>query len=1059
MKNHFKQLSSKRRSSRIVLLIILFGTLCGFSTHAQISTIKGTITDEVGVPLPGATIMETNTKNGVTSDFDGNYTIQIGPGATLTISYIGYKSKVVKIQGDNLTYNISLEPDFQQLDDVVVVGFGTVRKKDLTGSVASVKMDKLTEAPVANFDQALAGRVTGVQVGSDSGEPGAGLQITIRGGNTINGDNSPLYVLDGFIIENFNAGILNPTDIESIDILKDASATAIYGARGANGVVLITTKQAKTGKTRISYETRLDVKNVANKLDVLDAYEFVKLANEINPRSTSEKFFQDDTGAVVGELKDYIGSPSAYWQNEAFKAAFTKSHTLKMASGNETTKLDASVNLLNDEGTLLGSEFKKINGRLNLRHKVNEKLNLTLNTIYANTERLGLDTEGTSSYSFMRNLITYPNVVNKFKDYGDSNPLYGINPKEFDVNNIFNWHPIVSLNNEYRKREADQFIANLSLKYKITRNLDFEVKGGYNGDFRQSGVFNNSNTVYGRLINPINGINGTMDYRTYKTLSNINTLTYRNTFGKHNVNILVGTSLNNRRNTRTFIRSIQIPEYAESQGINSLDEGTLSSTDDVVGSSEVRIQSLLGRLTYSYDNKYLLTASLRRDGSSKFGPGHNIGYFPSLAVSWNAEEEEFVKSLGFISQLKFKGGYGKTGNDRIPGNARFDLFTSNLASYFFGGSEVLGQRPSSSGANPNIEWETTAQYNAGVDLGLFNDRISFGAEVYEKTTENLLINSDTPPSLGISTVWRNSGTVRNRGMEFALNTININSKDFRWTTDFNISFNQNKVLSLPEGKPIFGNPYYYWRYASNQYIVEEGKSLGNMFGYISDGVYQPEDFEDYNPEDAAHTLVAGQPNYSGGSAVRQPGDEKYRDLNGDGRITPADKTIIGNGLPKHFGGLGNTFSYRQVELSAFLQWSYGGDVMNANRLIFEEMAYSAQNQYATVQNRWTPTNQNTTMYRAGGRGFEDVSSRVIEDGSYLRLKTVNLSYRFSKEVLEKLHLNALSVFLSGQNLITWTKYSGFDPDVSVNRSAIMPGVDYSSYPISRTLSLGLNITF
>jgi TonB-linked SusC/RagA family outer membrane protein len=590
--------------------------------------------------------------------------------------------------------------------------------------------------------------------------------------------------------------------------------------------------------------------------------------------------------------------------------------------------------------------------------------------------------------------------------------------------------------------------------------LTLETKGSYNGDFRKTGIFNNSRTVYGRLINPINGINGTMDYRNFKTLSNINTLTYRKRFNStHDLSVLIGTSINSINFERTFTRSIQIPQYAENQGINSLDEGTASSTDDINGTSEERIQSLLGRLNYSFKDKYLLTASIRRDGSSKFGPGHNIDYFPSLAVSWKAQEENFIKNLKVISQLKFKAGYGKTGNDRIPGNARFDLFTSTLSSYFLNGSEVLGQRPTSSGANPNIEWETTEQYNAGFDLGLFNDRISFSGEVYEKTTENLLINADTSPSVGISTVWRNSGNVRNRGLELAFNTVNIVTKDFKWTTDFNISYNQNKVLSLPEGKPIVGNPNYYWRYASNQYIVEEGKPLGNIFGYISDGVYQPSDFVDYNPEDATHNLAPGQPDYDGGSPIRQPGDEKYKDLNGDGQITPDDKTIIGNALPKHFGGFSNSFSYKGFNLNVFFQWSYGNDILNANRLIYEEMAYSGQNQYATVLNRWTPENQNTNIFRVGGRGFEDVSSRVVEDGSYLRLKTVNLSYSFPKEVLKELNLNTLSIYMAAQNLFTWTDYSGFDPDVSVNNSAIMPGVDYSSYPISRTISFGLNVTF
>ncbi len=1055
MKKHFKLLLTQPKNKKLIVFMLLCMALSSVRTYAQVKTVTGVITDEVGLPLPGANVLEKGTQNGATTDFDGRYSIKAMPNSKLVISYIGYKTIEVAVGGQT-TINASLAPDMQQLDDVVVVGYGTVRKKDLTGSVASVKMEKLIEAPVANFDQALAGRVAGVQVNSTSGEPGSGMEITIRGGNTVNGDNSPLYVLDGFIIENFNPGILNPSDIQSIDILKDASATAIYGARGANGVVLITTKQAKSGKTKISYETRLDVKNIAKKLDVLSAYEFVKLANEINPTNTVSKFFVDDNGAVVGGVEDYRNSPSVNWQDDAFRVAFSKSHTVKIASGNDVTKFDASVNVVNDEGTLLRSDYNKINGRLNLRHKINDKFDLTLATIYANTELNGLDTEGTATYSFMRNVITYTPVVNKFKDYGDANPLYGINVAEFDINNIFNWHPIVSLNNEYRKRETNQFISNLSLRYKILPSLVLEVKGAYNGDFRQTGIFNNSNTVYGRLINPINGINGTMDHQNYKTLSNTNTLTYTKGFGKHDLSVLVGTSFNSRKITRTFIRSIQIPQYAESQGINSLDEGTQSSTDDIIGSDTSRIQSLLGRLNYSYNDRYLLTASIRRDGSSKFGPGHNIGYFPSLAVSWKAEEEQFIKNLDFISQLKFKAGYGKTGNDRIPGDARFDLFNSNLASYFINGIEILGQRPSSSGANPEVEWETTSQYNAGVDLGLFKGRISLAAEVYEKTTNDLLINADTPPSLGVSSVWKNSGSVRNRGLEFSLNTINVNSKNFKWTTDFNISFNKNEIMSLPDGKPIYGNPRYYQRYSSNQFIVEEGKPLGNMFGYVSDGVYQPDDFVNYDPNSSTHTLKPGQPSYK---LAHQPGDEKYKDLTGDGKITANDKTIIGNGLAKHFGGLGNTFSYKGFQLSAFFQWSYGNDIMNANRLVFEELAYEGQNQYATVTNRWTPDNQNTTMFRAKGRGFEDLSSRVIEDGSYIRLKTVNLSYDFAKDVVKKLNLSTLSLYISAQNLITWTNYSGFDPDVSVNSSAIMPGVDYSSYPINKTFSLGLNVSF
>ena len=1040
------------------ILMLLFGILISATAYGQIFTVTGTVTDEIGMPLIGATILETGTENGDATNLDGKYTIKVNSTSTLAFSYLGYKTQVVTV-GTETTIDIKLLPDIELMDEVVVVGYGTVQRKDLTGSVGSVDMNKLKEAPVANFDQALAGRVAGVKVGSDSGEPGAGLEVTIRGRNTVNGDNSPLYVLDGFIVEDFNPSILNPTDIESIDILKDASATAIYGARGANGVVLITTKKAQTGKTVITYEARMDVSQIANKIDVLPAYEFVKLANELNPSSARARFFVNDDDELVGEVEDYRNSPAVNWQDDAFRNATTTSHAVKIASGNEVTKLSASLNALNQEGTLLKSNFRKLNGRIDLRHNISDKLNLRVALYYTNTDLQGLNTQGTTAYSFMRNVITYPNVVNQFRDYGDSNPLNGINTEEFDVNNIFSWHPIVSLNNEYRRRETDQFISNLSLRYLISKNLTFETKGSYYSSASKTGVFNNSKTVYGRLINPINGINGTLDHSKITRVSTVNTLTYRKTIGKHRFDALLGYTLNARRLTRTFFRAIEIPQYVENQGINALDEGEISTTDDVNASSRERIESLLGRVNYSYRNRYLLTVSLRRDGSSKFAPGNNIGYFPSLAASWKAEEEDFIKDISFISQLKFKAGYGKTGNDRIPSGARFDLYTSGLSSYFINGQEVLGQRPTSTGASPNVRWETTEQYNAGIDLGLFKGRINISAEVYNKRTEDLLINADTPPSLGISTIWKNSGTVRNTGLELTLSTVNVKIKDFKWTTDFNISFNKNQVLELPEAKPIFGNPGYYQRYNSNQYIVEEGQPLGNMFGYDSDGVYQPEDFINYNPEDATHTLAPGQADYDGGAAVRQPGDEKYKDINGDGEITAEDKTIIGNALPKHFGGINNTFSYKGFSLSTFFQWSYGNQILNANRLIFEEVNYSEQNQYATVVNRWTQTNQDTDLFRAGGRGFEDLSSRVIEDGSFIRLKTVNLSYSFSKKLIEKIKLNSASIYFAAQNLITWTNYSGFDPDVSVNRSAIMPGVDYSSYPVSRTFSFGLNVTF
>lgn len=1045
---------------KVVFFILLLSTLFSMSVFAQVKTVTGTVLDEIGMPLPGANILESGTKNGVTTDFDGNYSLQVNQGSTITVTYLGYKTQVLTV-GSQSTINITLEPDLQQLEETVIIGYGSVQKRDLTGSVATVNMDKLTEAPVANFDEALAGRVAGVQVSASGGEPGSGMNIVIRGGNSVNGDNSPLYVMDGFIVENFDPGIIDPSDIETMSVLKDASATAIYGVRGANGVIIITTKRAKLGATRISYETRLDVKNVSNTLDVLEPYDFLQLSSEINENSTMTRFlsvFDEDLGQSVrvGEYEDYRHVKGRDWQDEAFRTAYSKTHKLNISSGGDKTRLNASINAMEDQGSLLNSVYNRINGRITVNHKVNDKLDATIDVLYTNDIQEGLDVRGSSSYSFMRNLITYNNVANQYIDYPEGfDPLDQVSD-EYDLVNIVSWHPIVSLKNEYRKRENDRFIANLSLRYKINSDLTLETKGSFNTQFRETGIFNNSNTVYGRLVNKINGINGTMDHQRWKNFSSVNTLNYKKKFNDHSFDGLVGVTLNVRKTSRTRYSSIDIPKYLEGLGINSMHGGTLDSSNDISSTDESRIFSILARVNYGYKGKYLFTASLRRDGSSAFPANNRIGYFPSAAASWNADQENFIANLNVFSQLKFKAGYGKTGNDRIPGTARFEFLTDSNASYFYDGQTVSGQRPTSFGANPNLFWETTEQYNAGVDMGFFDDRLSLLVEVYQKDTKDLLINADAALSQGFSTIWTNSGQVRNKGLEISLNTVNVKTKNFRWTSDFNISFNQNTIVSLPEGKPIFGKPNYYQRLSTNQFLVEEGKALGNMFGYISDGVYQPEDFENYDPTASTHTLLLGQPSYKAG---HQPGDEKFKDLDGDGSITGGDKTIIGNALPKHFGGFGNTFAYKNFQLSAFFQWSFGNDVLNANRLIFESMDRPNQNQLASTLNRWTPENQNTTLHRAGGQGFQDVSSRVVEDGSYLRLKTVNISYKLSKDIVEKLKMNSVEFYLSGQNLLTWTDYSGFDPEVSVENSLITPGIDYSAYPKHRVFSLGLNVSF
>ena len=1059
MKNQSKIFLIRLKTCKIALFLFLLGVLNAFNTHGQIKTISGVVTDELNTPLSGVTVVETGTINGVATDFNGKYFIKIKEGVSLSFSYIGYKT-VTKIVGRENTLNVKLDPDIENLDETIVIGYGSVKKKDLTGSVSIVDMEKITKAPVVNFDQALAGRVAGVQVSGGSGEPGSGMNIVIRGGNTVGGNNSPLYVVDGFIVESFSPGLVNPSDIQSISVLKDASATAIYGVRGANGVIIITTKRAKSGQAKITYEARLDYKEVIKTLPVLGTHEFLKLQLEINNFNARTRYFSvydEKLGyyVAVGDIEDYKNVKGRNWQEEAFRIAHTKTHKLNISRGSDKTKFNASLNAVEDQGTLLNSEYLRLNGRLTSDHKINDKLNARIDISYTSSVQEGINVKGSSSYSFLRNLITYNPIANIFVDYPEGfNPLDDVSD-EFDLTNIVVWHPIVTLNNEHRKIKIDHFVMNLGLKYGIKPNLTLETKASFNKQFRGIESFNNSKTVYGRLINKGAGINGSINNQKWSNINSVNTLTYKNYFNDHSINVLLGTTFHFGKSSRIRMSSADIPRYLEGLGMNSFDGGVLNSATDLVESYDSKTFSFLGRVNYAYKDNYIFTGSLRRDASHKFSSKNRVGYFPSAAVSWNAHKENFIKNLDIFSQLKFKTSYGKTGNDRIPATARFDFLTGNNASYVFNNKIIRGQIPTKKGSNPNLFWETTEQLNAGLNAGFLNGRISLEVEAYQKDTKDLLIDADAALSQGFSKIWVNSGHVRNRGLEIGLRTTNIYTKNFKWTTNFNISFNQNTVESLPEDKPIFGKPYYYHVFSKNQFIVEEGKPLGNMFGYISDGVYQISDFENYNPKASTHTLKFGQPSYR--EKGHQPGDEKYKDLSGDRKITPMDKTIIGNGLPVHFGGFNNTVKYKNIELSVFFQWSYGSDVLNANRLVFESMI--GGNQLATTLNRWTPTNQNTTMHRAKGQGFKDISSRIVEDGSYLRLKTVNLSYNFSKDVSDKLNLSKFHLYFAAQNLFTWTDYSGFDPDVSVLGSPIMPSVDYSSYPIHKILSLGINISF
>ena len=1018
--------------------------------------ISGAVIGKDNLPLAGATVTIKGTNQSTTTKQNGTYElVSKESSGIIVVTFVGYQSKEIPFSGGGI-YNVSLEPVPDAMEEVVVIAYGTVKKQDLTGSVGLVDMDDLTKAPVASFTEALAGRVAGVQVSTNDGQPGSSQQIVIRGAGSLTQSNAPLYVIDGFPMEDFDASSLNPEDISSITVLKDASATALYGARAANGVIVVETKKGKVSKPIIDIKSTLGYQDIRKQLDVMDPYEFVKYQYELNPETTNRLYLTE--GRTIDSYKEI---PGINWQDHVFRTALNQNHNISIRGGVNGTRYSVSGSIFDQKGVIINSGFKRHQWRLSLDQDISKKIQMGVIANYANSTADGLPVSGgtnnVSDYLFY-NTWGYRPVTG-----GDDNDLLSeivdddiINANQIRVN------PLLTAKNTYNKFIVKNISINAYATYKITKDLVLKVNAAKSEKNQRNEVFYNSQTSKGSPKNPVNsrGVNGRISFAEFNNWSNENTLTYNKTFHKvHKLNVLGGFSMSGSTRDNYGYSSQLLPN--ESLGMSGLDQGTpLSLT---ASTSKSTLMSFFSRINYGYKSRYLFTGTIRADGSSKFAPANRWGYFPSGAFAWNMTEENFLKSVSVLSTSKLRVSYGHTGNNRVgdfdylpglnmPANitASFNNGTPSSAVIF----ENLG--------NENLKWETTRQWDIGYDLGLFKDRVRVTVDLYRKTTFDLLLNAQLPYTTGFATAFKNIGKVRNEGLEFGFNTVNVKTSKFTWESSFNIAFNRSEVLELVEGQnKRFSSALFAAQYDNSPlWVAEIGKPISVFNGFVFDGVYQYEDFNSPNP--GTYILKAEVPTNGNPRESIKPGDIKYKDLNNDGVVNTLDQTTIGRAIPLHVGGFNNNFSYKGFSLNLFFQWSYGNKIYNANRLLMDGNALMIANlnQFATYENRWTPENPSNEYFRTGGQGpLGYHSSRVLEDGSYLRLKTLSLSYHVPNNLIKRLYIKDLLLQASAQNLLTFTNYTGMDPEVSVRNSALTPGFDYSAYPQAQTIMFGVKATF
>lgn len=1050
----FKKQSYYTSGAGIVMLLMLFLSFSEQVFSQQLKTITGTVL-ESGLPLPGVTVRVKGSSRGSTTLANGKYSIQAASTETLVFAFLGMETRELVV-GNRTTIDVTLLASSSSLSEVVVIGYGTVAKPDLTGSVGVVPIDDMMKAPVGTFAEALAGRVAGVRVNAADGQPGGGINIVIRGAGSLTQSTSPLYVIDGFPVEDPDPASINPEEIESMTILKDASSTAIYGSRAANGVILIQTKRGKVGKSTVNFSSSYGIQSVPTPMELMSPYEFIKYQEELNPSSaTTRAFFANGK-----TLEDYRGVEGINFQDYVLRQGTIQNYNLALRGGTDQTKYSISGSLFDQTGSIINTGFNRYSGRVTLDQTISNKIKAGVTANYSGIKQNGqiinqgaVTSGNPTAFALARTWLYRPITPNPNDDLlADAVDDEAMNASDFRVN------PFIDLQNQYSYNITNLVEGNGYISYDINKDLILKSTAGIRHNKLTLERFYNSKTAQGGPSpNNVNGVNGSIDNIFSNSFSNETTLNYKKTFKQdHTITGLGLFAINSINSNRKAYGGRLLPN--ENLGMDGLDEGL--AYNQISNSSRNTMASYAGRLDYNYKSKYIVTGTFRADGSSKFI--NHWGYFPGAALAWNMHKEGFfAKVFPGISTSKLRTSYGSNGNNRVGDFDTYARLVQNINGYSFNNSTPIASNFVSAVGNPDLQWEKVNTIDLGYEIGLFKDRITFEVDLYRKTTEDLLLNAILPPSTGFTSAVKNIGKLRNDGLELTLNTVNFQSKDFIWESNFNISFNRNKVMELTRGqRSLNSNSEYVSQFNKPLYVAEVGKPAGMMIGFIWEGNYQYEDFD--NPSPGVYIL---KPNVPTNGAVRstiQPGDIKYRDMNGDGIMNDADLTFIGRGQPIHTGGFSNNFTYKAFNLNVFFQWSYGNDIYNANRLIMEgnSNGWANINQFASYANRWSPTNPTNENYRTRGQGpIGFHSSRVVEDGSFLRMKTVSLNYNLPAKLIKTAYMSNLSVNVSAQNLVTWTNYSGMDPEVSTRNNTLTPGFDYSSYPRSPTIAFGIKAGF
>jgi len=1079
---NFKNLSVKGANCYFTVVFLLC-LLSGGQMKAQSVTLEGTVKDATGLSLPGVNIVEKGTKNTSSTDFDGRYKIKVSnPKAILSFSFIGFKTRDISVEGKS-KIDITLSEDSNNLNEVIVVGYGTTKKSDLTGAVSTLSGNDMRKIPVANVAEALTGRVAGVQVSSSEGSPDSEIKIRIRGGGSLTQDSSPLYIVDGFPVNSIND--ISSSDIESMTILKDASSTAIYGSRGANGVIIVTTKKGKDGKIAVNFNMFYGMKKMAKQIDVLSPEDFVKwqyeyslLEEDVN---TYEKYF--------GSWQDYDlykGMKGNNWQKQVYgRTGEVQSRDLSIRGGAEKINFNFNYAHYDEKAIMVGSDFNRNNLSLSLNSKASDKVDLSFTMRYSDTEinggGLNEQNEVSSADSRLKHSVGYSPI-----------PMPGLTTNNTDeaLSNYLT-NPFVSIADNNRQQFRKNFNMLGSFSWKLTDKLVFKTDLGLDNysylDYR----------FYGRTTYYVNNAPAaerqgmpalTMADRTDKRFRNANTLNYdfKKSLGEnHNLRILAGEEMINfkRNDVTSVIQGFpKFFDFALAQKLTT--QGTPLYVDNFYFPDD-KLLSFFGRVNYDFKDRYLFTATYRADGSSKFAGDNKWGFFPAAAAAWKISEESFLKDVSWIESLKLRLSYGEAGNNNIPTGQTFQNFTSTATPWINGVNNYWSAQKTL--FNPDLKWETTVTQNAGLDFDFFKSRISGSVEVYKNLTKDLLINFPIPGS-GYDYQYRNMGETQNTGVEATLNLVLLETPKYGLNLSFNAGFNKNRINSLGVMSDFGAATNWASTAIGNDFLVNAGQPLGLMYGYVSDGRYEVSDFT-YSGTTYTlkpYFLPDGTRNPDGVVSAStvvgtiEPGMMKLKDINGDGVVNANDRKIIGNANPKSTGGMILNANAYGFDLSAAFNWSIGNDVYNANKVEFTTSTPDTQYRNLSSEmadgQRWTnldPTtgqlvtnpealtalNANTTMWSPYMSRYV-FSDWAVEDGSFLRLNTLTLGYTAPNSFISATGISKLRFYLTASNVFIITKYTGPDPEVSTRRNTpLTPGVDYSAYPRSRQLVFGLNLNF